>query len=47
VAAVPRLELWTGVVLSLGAALTLVAFVRRVFRNVADVRGDAIDLSNW
>jgi NADH-quinone oxidoreductase subunit H len=47
VAALPRLELVTGVILTLGALVTIAAFLRRVLRNVADVRGDAIDLSNW
>lgn len=47
VGAAPRLELVSGVVLFLGALLVLAAFLRRVLKNVTDVRGDAIDLSNW
>ncbi len=47
VGAAPRLELVSGVVLSVAALVVLAAFVRRVFRNVSEVRGDAIDLSNW
>jgi NADH-quinone oxidoreductase subunit H len=46
-AAAPRLELWSGVVLSLAALVLIAAFLRRVVKNVSDVRGDAIDLSNW
>jgi NADH-quinone oxidoreductase subunit H len=47
VGAAPRLELASGVLLFLGFLATTAVFVRRVFRNVTDVRGDAIDLSNW
>jgi NADH-quinone oxidoreductase subunit H len=47
VGAAPGLELASGIALSVGALLVLVAFFRRVFKNVTDVRGDAIDLSNW
>lgn len=47
VGAAPRLELASGVVLTVAALALTVAFLRRVFRNVAEVRGDAIDLSNW
>ncbi len=43
----PRLELASGVVLTLASLAVAVAFFRRVFRNVAEVRGDAIDFSNW
>jgi len=46
-AAAPGLERVSGVVLSVLFLAILVAFVRRVLKNVSDVRGDAIDLSNW
>jgi NADH-quinone oxidoreductase subunit H len=46
-AAQPGLELASGIGLSVAALLVLVAFFRRVLKNVTDVRGDAIDLSNW
>ncbi|MBI5069652.1 MAG: NADH-quinone oxidoreductase subunit NuoH [Deltaproteobacteria bacterium] len=47
VGAAPGLELASGVALSVGALFVVIAFFRRVFKNVTDVRGDAIDLSNW
>jgi NADH-quinone oxidoreductase subunit H len=47
VAVAPRLELVSGVLLFLAALLVAVAFLRRVFQNIRDVRGDAIDLTNW
>ncbi len=47
VGAAPGLELASGIALSATALLVLVAFFRRVMKNVTDVRGDAIDLSNW
>ena len=43
----PRLELASGVILTLASLVVAVAFFRRVFRNVVEVRGDAIDFSNW
>ncbi len=46
-AAAPGLELVSGVALSLLFLAIVVAFLRRVLKNVSDVRGDAIDLSNW
>jgi len=45
--AVPGLELWTGVTFFAGSLVVLAAFLRRVVRNIREVRGDAIDLSNW
>jgi NADH-quinone oxidoreductase subunit H len=45
--AAPGLESVTGVVLTAGAALLLVLFVRQIFRNIAAVQGDKLDLSNW
>jgi NADH-quinone oxidoreductase subunit H len=46
-AAAPGLELASGVILSGGALVVIALFIRRVFKNVSDVRGDTIDLSNW
>src|SRR5512143_486423 len=46
-AAAPRLELVSGVVLSLATLVLIATFLRRVFQNVREVRGDTIDLSNW
>ena len=43
----PRLELVSGIILTLASLVVAVAFFRRVLRNVVDVRGDAIDFSNW
>jgi NADH-quinone oxidoreductase subunit H len=45
--AAPRLELASGVVLSLAALAVLAAFFRQVRRNIALVHGDRVDLTNW
>jgi NADH-quinone oxidoreductase subunit H len=47
VEAAPRLELVSGVVLSLLAAGVVAAFLRQVRRNVSLVHGDRVDLTNW
>jgi NADH-quinone oxidoreductase subunit H len=47
VGAAPWIQLVSGVVLSVATLAILAAFLRRVVKNVSDVRGDAIDLSNW
>jgi len=47
VGAAPGLELASGIVLSAAALLVTAVFLRRVVKNVSDVRGDAIDLSTW
>jgi hypothetical protein len=40
-------HLVSGVVLSLGAALLLVKFALRTRKNIAQVKGASVDLSNW
>jgi len=44
---VPLMSTITGYVLTAGALLLLVLFVRQIFRNIAAVQGDKLDLSNW
>ena len=43
----PAISTITGYVLTAGALLLLVLFVRQIFRNIAAVQGDKLDLSNW
>jgi NADH-quinone oxidoreductase subunit H len=47
VAAAPRLELASGLVLVAAAAVIAAVFVRQVRRNIELVQGDRVDLSNW
>jgi NADH-quinone oxidoreductase subunit H len=47
VGSVPAIEVWTGVALSIAAAIATVMFVRRTFANIRAVQGERIDLSNW
>ena len=44
---VPLMSTITGYALTAGALLLLVLFVRQIFRNIAAVQGDKLDLSNW
>jgi NADH-quinone oxidoreductase subunit H len=44
---VPAISTVTGYVLTAGAIVLLALFVRQIFRNVAAVQGDKLDLSNW
>jgi NADH-quinone oxidoreductase subunit H len=43
----PAISTITGYALTAGALLLLVLFVRQIFRNIAAVQGDKLDLSNW
>ena len=44
---VPVISTITGYALTAGAVLLLALFVRQIFRNIAAVQGDKLDLSNW
>jgi NADH-quinone oxidoreductase subunit H len=43
----PRVEVWTGVALTVAAVVVAVMFARRVIDNIRAVQGDRFDLSNW